>query len=602
VGTAADVHTGAISEIHDAEQLVRYAVNVQIGQLPGSQNDWARDAGIGHLSELCSDHGTRKFTLEQLAKLDRLIQAKDKAAVHTDGLASFAAKLRANSSGIGSVEAPLTPGMLKVSLPDDAPGAAEVALLQGAALVELFSTKGNGELAQSETYARHLTAVVDRLLHIGVSPPTPRSIEALLMIGNLARHAFAPIEDRLDQALARPLGFRVWRAYSTIVRLTTDMPASDARARYISERVRLQLSRCVRLRKNSLYPARSLDLELALSVPRQWTPPADDWAGKVLHDRARNHEATVRERAMAAVGLWERALGHPEQDETQQTLDVLIEDFENDKTEVREGLQWAAAMLHQNIERREPVCNDWPSPPGHLGEQIKLVIDATKNLAVPGGLQTNPANDDNINQGRERLRAATQFLIQQALLQSAGVYRRRAVDTLRAARWGSTAVEVFASIASNDEASPWLRSRSLFAIGFLVDRDPLVHRVLYEACNTSWERLMNSERKDHTRDLVSEMHAALFAVGDCFGAVEAEEQAKPLRRHLQPLVEEAVELRPDDERMRSVSRALCYMVAFTGWPGDESSEDVLNKLSTHTDTTTQDLSRWALARRFRPSP
>ncbi|MGW3812089.1 hypothetical protein [Micromonospora sp. NPDC005113] len=68
-----------------------------------------------------------------------------------------------------------------------------------------------------------------------------------------------------------------------------------------------QLNSCERLRKHSLYPARSLDLELAITIPKVWSPPERDWAGERLRSRANDPNATLREPGTAAFVLWERA-------------------------------------------------------------------------------------------------------------------------------------------------------------------------------------------------------------------------------------------------------------------------------------------------------
>ena len=57
-----------------------------------------------------------------------------------------------------------------------------------------------------------------------------------------------------------------------------------------------------------MYAGRSLDLELAISVPAEWSPPDDDWVGETPLERAWNNNATIRERGTAAMGLWQRAM------------------------------------------------------------------------------------------------------------------------------------------------------------------------------------------------------------------------------------------------------------------------------------------------------
>ena len=249
-------------------------------------------------------------------------------------------------------------------------------------------------------------------------------------------------------------------------------------------------------------------------------------------------------------------------------------------------------MLKQNIERHEKVCNSWPEVRGRLRVQLQIVEAAANSIRLP---EERPAKRGNAKP--DALWSDTKFLIEQAILQNAGIYRRRAIDTLRAGGWGAHAAQAIGTIAVNPEASPWLRSRSLFALGFLLERDPAVHQVLQQACETAWTRL---KKGPPTRDLVSEAHAALFAVGDCFGAVGAEAGATSIRKDLAPLIRQVAE-QTAREKLHSVARAACYMVSFTGTVDDGSSVAVLDELQSHPDEVTSGLATWALDNQYRGS-
>ena len=86
-------------------------------------------------------------------------------------------------------------------------------------------------------------------------------------------------------------------------------PSSSSSARAASIRTRSEawvrqlIGDSEELRKSSLYAGSSLDLELAITVPAAWSPPGDDWVGEALLTRARNGEATIRERGTAVMGL-----------------------------------------------------------------------------------------------------------------------------------------------------------------------------------------------------------------------------------------------------------------------------------------------------------
>ena len=110
------------------------------------------------------------------------------------------------------------------------------------------------------------------------------------MLGTLGSHAFSIMQPSLEYALRRPLGFRVWRALTQLIVL--NKPGN----RYspdLASWVEGLLSDAEALRDKSLYPGRSLDLELAISIPSDWSPASNDWAGNALRTRAANRSATV---------------------------------------------------------------------------------------------------------------------------------------------------------------------------------------------------------------------------------------------------------------------------------------------------------------------
>src|SRR5262249_35681229 len=151
-------------------------------------------------------------------------------------------------------------------------------------------------------------AVVKRLILVGVSPPTPHSVEALILLGSLASHAFDEARHSLDNALRNePFGFRVWRGITSIVH-TSMVGRPNHFPDRLSVWIQRQLKDAPKLRVDSLYPARSLDLELAITIPPEWTGKGPDWADEALRARVGLAGATGRERATAALGLWERAL------------------------------------------------------------------------------------------------------------------------------------------------------------------------------------------------------------------------------------------------------------------------------------------------------
>jgi uncharacterized protein (DUF58 family) len=108
------------------------------------------------------------------------------------------------------------------------------------------------------------------------------------------------------------------------------------------------------------------------------------------------------------------------------------------------------------------------------------------------------------------------------------------------------------------------------------------------------------------RSHVTEMHAALFAVGDCFGVAGAEVRARSARDRLQPILEDLASTTEDPRAtiLRRPARAAAYLLTVTAQPRvggkKDLSEELLEKLTRHADPVTARLSQWALSFRFGP--
>jgi len=591
----------SISNITNSDELLRYAATAQLELLSdGALGVQASQAQVARLIQTQPANLTAalkgRLTDQMLARFDSAAITLAPDMARTGGLVSLAARLR--DVEISQVHYP--PGWTRELLrsrPADAVGV----LAQASALLSAFEAAHSEAGRISLQYKDELAAVVDRLIRIGVAPPTARSGEALLLLGSLAHYAFDVVAMKLAEELRGPLGFRVWRAVTKVVRLRdTSSRRRHLPTRNLRDWVRLQLADAESLRGQSLYPARSLDLELALSVPPDWSPPDDDWAGRLLLERAKNCHATVRERGTAALGLWERAVRHGRVESVRDELQRLLKDFESVaedavRNEVATGLRWVAANLRQNIDTGVAVSTNWPE----IDERcLQVTRTATADLdEVPASIQ-----------------AATRILIEHAILQNAGVHRRRAIDTLRAGGWTDQASRALGRVLENPDSDAWLRCRALFAIGFLQERGPGVQAILRLACEKARYRLA---LPDPARAQVSEMHAALFAVGDCFGAEGAEEGANWIRKKLDEPRRDPGAARPpgpdepgllkglvdisNRDTLYPIARAAAYMVTFTaakpsGNPsedpsGPDSSEELLGALAKHPDTTTQNLAR-----------
>ena len=355
-----------VTDISSASQLLGYATAGQIAQLQRQRRDMSQAKiaqGAGFAAHRRNSAAVLSTALRagptrvQLHKLDEAIGALSPGLENTGGLSSLALRLSAEQGdkGTGSLTAQIPPswtGRILRNVPTDEVGV----LIQASALLRAFGaadradTDGRGVAVIRERYAREMDLLVRRLILVSVAPPTSISYDAQAMLARLASYAFRPMRERLDSELRySPLGFRVWRAITQLVRL--GMPGGT------SEELRAWVRRLLidseDLRDRSLYAGESFDLELAISVPPAWSPPHDDWAGGVLRARAWNREATIRERGTAAMGLWQRAIGEnpPNLENIRDELRELITEFMDPaaRPDAPAGLRWVAATLEHVI-------------------------------------------------------------------------------------------------------------------------------------------------------------------------------------------------------------------------------------------------------------
>jgi hypothetical protein len=175
---------------------------------------------------------------------------------------------------------------------------------------------------------------------------------------------------------------------------------------------------------------------------------------------------------------------------------------------------------------------------------------------------------------------------------------------LIAGGWTEPVTRALGIVVRDRETEAWLRIRALFALGFLQHRSRGVQRSLVIASEQACRRIM---APSPVRAYVTEAHAALFAVGDCYGAKGARnEEAAAVRDDLRSVLNELIESRlTNDRSMWSVARAIAYLTTFTAQPrtspGEvDFSEQVLTRLREHPDEVTRKFSRWALGFRFGP--
>lgn len=587
----------AITDIADDIQLVRFAARAQTVLVTKrrriAEADVARAMGVAPTSLNAHLRGNASLTNDFLRQLDSALIALHPDLLHAGGLLALSARLHGHEGpAIGRVSARVPPFWTDELMKDQDVGPIGV-LLQASALLSAF-LGANNETARSNVLARHRQEVrrlVHRLILIGVSPPTSYSVEALILLGSLACHAF---DEEMQRSLTRalqqtPLGFRVWRAATSIVHAYSgaqnhrpvDANSGVVPVGKLKAWIKKQLGEAQALRARSLYPARSLDLELAIAVPADWSPIERDWAGDLLRARVGMNGpggATVRERATAALGLWERAWNRGSAEARRSAEEHLLRVAEDLRSEAEElgavaptGLRWVADTIDHVVTVGQKVCNSWPTTSREACKT--LVEDQGRALDVPDAIRDDAG-----------------FLFEQALLQNAGVYRRRAIDTLRASGWAEQVAAGLGRVLPKVE--PWLRCRTLFALGFLQERGDDVQEILTDAYHRAFDGVQTGG--DVTRDRISEMHAALFAIGDCVGVPDAGDAADDMRRALDHTLLDLAD-RCVDEPLRPIPRAVAYLVTVTARPDDRV---VLERLSRHPDPLTQEASRWGLHVRF----
>jgi hypothetical protein len=605
------LRTVDVFDISNPDQLIRYAVNAQLALVgPHFSHDAVgRATGIGgaNLSRKLQtpEPGSpalepTSFNADELRRLDEVIVAASRQGGRypTGGLSSLAVRLRRQTDR-ASLTTHIPPGWTSDVL--KAPSESEIGVLtQASALMSMFlaaesvDRRGSRRAVEAvhERYAAKLEQVVRQLILVGMAPPTPRNVEALIMLGNLANYSFNLMQSDLEDALTKsPLGFRVWRAYTKLVKLSK--PAGP-HLTALRSRVRTLLENSESFRRDSVYPGRSLDLELAIVVPPQWSPPdGDDYIGRLLLARANNQDATVRERGTAAMGLWQRAVEYDgDLDGVASSLGSMIAEFKkpSHRPDAHRGMQWVADVLEQVIEERAAVCNRWPT---HNENWLRSVHEAA-----------NTIEDDEVP---SHLVPGTKTLFKHALLQNAGVYRRQAIETLIAGGYTKPVSNALARYLELEQEEAWIRIRAIFALGFLQHRDIAVSRTLTAACQKACGYLTNETLDMPTKAQKMELHTALFAIGDCYGPEDVDQE---IREKIRVGVTEALEpmLKGDkfysDDGLYLAARAAAYMLTFTAMPrankqNKDLSETLLEILRDRSgDPRTRTFAKWALDFRF----
>jgi hypothetical protein len=289
------------------------------------------------------------------------------------------------------------------------------------------------------------------------------------------------------------------------------------------------------------------------------------------------------------MGLWERAIceERPDLAGTEADLRQLITEFRHPdaRPDVASGLRWVAATLEEIINKRVPVCNEWPDVDEPWFYRVEEAANDLDNSEIP-----------------DHLLVGTKNLFRQMILQNAGVHRRQAIETIVTSGWSEPVAETLGRLLRNETEESWLRIRVLFALGFLQRPDYSVEEDLTNACmhaHANLKPVQGNPQRAH----ITEMHASLFAVGDCFGVPGAEDRAKNVRDNLREILTDLATAEGDRALILGpAARAAAYLLVVTAQPRQDKDKDIsqelLKQLSAHSDPVTSRLSKWALTFRF----
>ena len=595
-----------VTDISSSEQLLRYATAGQLELLARrarlSQQDIALGADLGATARTAGPVLARALrdglTVAQLRGLDRLISALSPDLEATGCLTQLALRLASRPRGINKAPSLIAniPSSWARQILEDIPMGDSGILVQASALLSELTGAANSHVAEvsalRERYRVELELLIRQLILISVSPSMSKKYDARMLLGMLAIYAFDLIRDRLESEFHRsPLTFRMWPAITQLVMLSK----RDENTQALQVWVRQLIGQSADFRKYSLDADSTFDLETAISVPAAWSPPTNDWVGSALRARAGDRDATAQERGVAALGLWQRSIADRNTDleRTRQDLQMLIAEFRN--VEFRHvsaaELRWIAATMEYVVNSEVAVCNAWPEVGEPWFQRVQEVTRELDNSGIP-----------------THLLQGTKNLFRHMILQNAATYRRLAVETAVTSGWNEPVARALEHYLSVERDETWLRIRAQSALGSLQRHDMLAESSLTLSCEYAYDRLRLEETSGDSlpsSSSVSEMHAALFAVGDCFGVTGAEERARDARERLRPILTELATAEGDRAQiLRRPARAAAYLLTVTAQPSSAArkdlSQDLLEQLSHHPDLATARLSRWALSFRFAP--
>ena len=243
--------TPTVADISSSKQLLCYATIGQLAQIHKqwgvSQEKIALGAGFGttgrNAGAALAAALRKGLNAQHLQKLDEIIGALDPDLDGPGGLSSLALRLSAEQRDRvrgSSLVAHVPPSWARKILGDPSPDEIGV-LVQASVLLAAFMAvdkmnapggRGGGAARGASILARYgkeMESLVRRLILISVAPPTSRNYDAQILLGSLASYAFEPMRQQLETELrSSPMGFRVWRAITKLVKLSGDGEHADA--------------------------------------------------------------------------------------------------------------------------------------------------------------------------------------------------------------------------------------------------------------------------------------------------------------------------------------------------------------------------------------
>lgn len=529
-------------DISDTDQLIRFAARAQIllatsgevGRTRSTQAGIARAAGVAPSN--LSSALNKAMPTSLIQKLDVALAAVIPDAPRFGGLVGLATRL----TGDEIVEVAIPPAWLEdlLSLPLELPSAV---LLQSSALLSSLRVVEQETGYISATRAYDVSSLIRRLVQLGTLPYGGQSDEALVLLGRLSTMFFQSARPHLMQALRGPLGHKVW----PIADFMTGRVAERSASSELPYWWRLQFQDMDDLRRLSVNPTHTLDIEAAASTPILWALEDTDWAMRAIWRRAESHETTHREVGAALASLWMRAQARRTSDEVldrmERLLDQRIADSMRLDQSAQSELRWYRDVIHVFERERTKVIRSWP----RHHSCVRLIGRASKHLGVP-----------------EQIADDLRVLLEHALLQSMTFYRHRAIDVIKASGWGRQVAPVLQRVLDDATAERWLRARCISALGGVAPPDPSTHFALLDAYHGS----MTSYRRHplHPQEDGVEVQAALFAIIDAF-SMQSYSAVEEIRRSVERDLWDLFETEPAlGDRATLLQRAALYFLLTMG--------------------------------------